>query len=143
MNRGSGAGLGSTGPAAAARAAFDQFRQLAQFGLGDLELQFVQLFVQRADFAAVGDAEGLEIQLQALHFSRPLVERGRERGGPHAQGLEVVVAPDRGAVECGHVRNDIGWRCELTRCRAVSVPLRVCGLSCGIVFRSDRTAGQM
>ena len=100
----------------------DLLRQLAELGFGDVELELIELFVQRADLLLVLRREHVELALDAVGVRRAGVEQRLELGDPRAQSIEVVLGlvgtderghpgmiparPQRGASWCQLGRKD-------------------------------------
>ncbi len=79
--------------------------EFAEFGFGDVEFQFVQLLVQRADLLAIMGRERVEFASDPIRGGGTFIEDCFELGHPRAQGIEIV----RGMVrsdEFGHPDND-------------------------------------
>ena len=88
--------------------AFYELRQLAQFGLGNRQLELFELLVQRADLPPIRDPEHVEFRFHPSDFSLALGEHRFELDHPRAQPFLVVVITLFRADERRHVQNDIG-----------------------------------
>ena len=72
-------------------------RQLAELGFGDVQLELIQLLVQRADLLFVGRREHVELAPDPIDLLGPSIEDRLALDDVRAQCIEVVrglVGPD-------------------------------------------------